>query len=125
MFAIFNCTRNRISLPIGWPWMGEWFGKLEDRASSMFASAADQPEVCARTLAAAQKASPNLKQRLAMLNASGSDMKASAETFEPRYGPNFYNDEWYMVLLGWIITTIAAAQGAPFWFQLLRRVINR
>jgi hypothetical protein len=28
-------------------------------------------------------------------------------------------------LLGWLVTCLAGAQGAPFWFDLLRRATNR
>jgi hypothetical protein len=31
---------------------------------------------------------------------------------------------WFKVLFGWLITAIAIAMGAPFWFDLLSRVMN-
>jgi hypothetical protein len=45
--------------------------------------------------------------------------------FTPQFGPNFRTDPWYAILLGWLITTFAAAQGAPFWFDLLRKITAR
>lgn len=30
--------------------------------------------------------------------------------------------EWYLKFLGWFITGLAAAQGSPFWFDILRRI---
>ena len=32
--------------------------------------------------------------------------------------------QWFTTLLGWIISAIAIAQGAPFWFDLLNKVVN-
>lgn len=32
--------------------------------------------------------------------------------------------DWVVKVLGWIITAIAVSLGAPFWFDLLRKVVN-
>jgi hypothetical protein len=32
---------------------------------------------------------------------------------------------WILKLFGWLITGMAAAQGAPFWFDLLKKLTNR
>lgn len=48
-----------------------------------------------------------------------------AAQFQPVYGPDPARDPWIYVILGWLITTVAAAQGAPFWFDLLRKLVSR
>jgi len=45
--------------------------------------------------------------------------------FQPVYGPDPARDPWQFVILGWLITMVAAAQGAPFWFDLLRKLLSR
>jgi len=50
---------------------------------------------------------------------------AYAAQFQPVYGPDPARDPWIYVILGWLITTVAAAQGAPFWFDLLRKLVSR
>jgi hypothetical protein len=32
--------------------------------------------------------------------------------------------DWAMKLLGWVITALAISLGAPFWFDLLRKLVN-
>ncbi len=32
--------------------------------------------------------------------------------------------EWAMKVLGWIVTALAISLGAPFWFDLLRKLVN-
>ena len=32
--------------------------------------------------------------------------------------------EWYYKYLGWFITGLAASQGSPFWFDILRRLVG-
>jgi hypothetical protein len=51
--------------------------------------------------------------------------KSYATQFQPVYGPDPARDPWIYVILGWLITTVAAAQGAPFWFDLLRKLVSR
>lgn len=48
-----------------------------------------------------------------------------AAQFQPVYGPDPARDPLIYVLFGWLITTVAAAQGAPFWFDLLRKLVSR
>ena len=31
---------------------------------------------------------------------------------------------WAVKILGWIVTALAISMGAPFWFDLLRKVVN-
>ena len=42
-----------------------------------------------------------------------------------QYGPDFKTEAAWKILLGWLITIVAAAQGAPFWFSAIRRVAGR
>ena len=48
-----------------------------------------------------------------------------AADFQPVFGPDPARDPWLYVVLGWLITMVAAAQGAPFWFDLLRKLLSR
>jgi hypothetical protein len=48
-----------------------------------------------------------------------------SKSFEREFGPNFKTDPPLMILLGWLITVLAAAQGAPFWFNLIQKVVKR
>jgi len=32
--------------------------------------------------------------------------------------------DWYIKYLGWFVTGLAAAQGSPFWFDILRRLVG-
>jgi hypothetical protein len=50
---------------------------------------------------------------------------AYATQFTPVYGPDPTRDPWLYVFGGWLITTAAAAQGAPFWFNLLKKLVAR
>jgi len=42
-----------------------------------------------------------------------------------QYGPDFHTEAAWKILLGWLITIVAAAQGAPFWFSAIRRIAGR
>ena len=33
-------------------------------------------------------------------------------------------DQWGVKLLGWIVTALSISLGAPFWFDLLRKIVN-
>lgn len=185
MLAIFECTRGRTGLPIGWPWMADAFDQIGTQASTLLGSSSKRTHACGTALATAQM-SDNLKSQLTMLNLSAgqtADVTASielteppapapapqpavqpaaptAETpgpsatepaveepaapatlvalkptpqqiaaasamFTPQYGPTFATDPWWMVLLGWLVMVVAAGQGAPFWFNLLQKMVTR
>jgi hypothetical protein len=186
MLAIFECTRGRTGLPIGWPWMAEAFDQIGTQASTLLGSSSKRTHACGTALATAQM-SENLKSQLTMLNLSAGQTSASvanAETvteppasaptpqpviqpaapttetpdalatepaveepaaaatlvalkptpqqiaaasamFTPQYGPTFATDPWWMVLLGWLVMVVAAGQGAPFWFNLLQKMVSR
>lgn len=50
------------------------------------------------------------------------DWEAAAQTQDPRIAST--TNGWLLKLVGWLITGFAASQGAPFWFDLLNRVVN-
>ena len=81
------------------------------------------PAPTAEELAAAKaKADAEAKAKADKQNAAA---KTYAAQFQPVYGPDPARDPWIYVILGWLITTVAAAQGAPFWFDLLRKLVSR
>jgi hypothetical protein len=32
--------------------------------------------------------------------------------------------DWVIKVLGWIVTALAVSLGAPFWFDLLKKLVN-
>ncbi len=38
--------------------------------------------------------------------------------------PPDHSTNWFLKLVGIILTSVAAAQGAPFWFDILKKVVN-
>lgn len=209
LLFLYQCKRNLIVLPIGWPWMGALIDRIDAHApkptsanpveqQALDSGADPQAVACAAALSNTDL-SPAARQRLSMLgmpslaasapspspsaapaspfsapavapapNAKPSTaaspapgvgasptppaspapaatpspeikpaavatpvgvvdpkaLQASVKTFERRFGPNFASDPWYTVLLGWIIMTLGAAQGAPFWFDLLKKLLQ-
>jgi hypothetical protein len=47
---------------------------------------------------------------------------SAADCSEDRQWPT--GDEWFLKVLGILITVLAVSQGAPFWFDLLQKVVN-
>jgi hypothetical protein len=192
LLFFYECRRNLMVLPVGWPWMAELVDHLAVRATEVTNRIADidvdpnetgaarQARTCAQRLSdvafspeaaeqmqllgfnrvapadeeepeeaapveeaapaatptapaeAAPAPAPALAESLTPppIEAAGTDTKGvkftvSASEFMPQFGPNFRTDPWYAILIGWLITTFAAAQGAPFWFDLLRKLIDR
>ena len=62
---------------------------------------------------------------LVTLKPSPQQIAAASAMFTPQYGPTFATDPWWMVLLGWLVMVVAAGQGAPFWFNLLQKMVSR
>jgi hypothetical protein len=54
----------------------------------------------------------------------GWTFKKAANADDPRAFPTSAG-EWALKLIGILITGMAAAQGAPFWFDLMRKLISR
>ncbi|QKG55223.1 hypothetical protein GKZ68_00355 [Hymenobacter sp. BRD128] len=42
----------------------------------------------------------------------------------PFFGPQSQSQPWWHTLLGWVLTAAALSVGAPFWFDLLCRLVN-
>jgi hypothetical protein len=128
MLSIYQCTRNKIQLPLGWPWMAEAVDSLarsdlgrqvrlpseKDSCNAAINSANTTPEVKAKLLALGINATP------AQPAGIKSDIKP-----DRKFGPSFATDNPGMILLGWLLATFAAAQGAPFWFDALKKVLRR
>lgn len=62
---------------------------------------------------------------LVALKPTQQQIAAASAMFTPQYGPTFATDPWWMVLLGWFVMVVAAGQGAPFWFNLLQKMVAR
>lgn len=122
MLALYQCTSKQVSLPIGWPWMADMTERFRSSDVASFVRLPTEQEACA---AVAQQASeaPELQNRLADL--SGGQMAIGGGEPERKFGPSFATDNPALILLGWTIMIFAAAQGAPFWFELLRKMIRR
>jgi len=62
---------------------------------------------------------------LATVKPTPQQIAAASAMFTPQFGPTFTTDPWWMVLLGWLVMVVAAGQGAPFWFNLLQKMVAR
>ena len=126
MLAVFQCSRNEISFPVGWPWMGDALDSFANSEVASFVHLPTEKEACA---AAVQRASdsPALQAKLAEMGKAPLTPATtqSTEASFRQYGPSFATDSSLVILLGWLVMTFAAAQGAPFWFDALRRVLMR
>jgi hypothetical protein len=119
MLSFYQCAESRLSLPIGWAWMSGVVDAAKNSKVGNSLLGADQ-QTCQRALGlASASGDPALKASLAKLNASG------ATNFKKEYGPSFETDNPFLIFAGWLITVIAAGQGAPFWFNLLQRFIKK
>jgi hypothetical protein len=110
MLAVLNCQKNQTSLPIGWPWMA---GALDSLGKSAASSLLSKEQKSCQEAAAKVEGDPEARALV------------QGKTFEREFGPNFKTDSPMLILLGWLITVIAAAQGAPFWFNLIQKVVKR
>lgn len=117
LLTVFECAQGNSDLPIGWGQMWEWIGELR--------SARAQQNPCAAAVERAQ-ANPALAARLADLQVRAPQQAAAAVGADTHlYGPDFKRNGVLEVLAGWLITVLAAAQGAPFWFNAIRRIAGR
>jgi hypothetical protein len=123
LFAVLKCRESQTSLPIGWPWMAgvlDSFGRSSKpdaegetvQTTPQTSILSEEDRVCGEAVRKVE-ADGNLKSLVA------------SNQFEREYGPNFKTDPAWMILLGWLITVLAAAQGAPFWFNLIQKVVRR
>jgi len=122
MLALYQCTSKQVSLPIGWPWMADIAERFRSSNVSNFVRLPTEQEACASV---AQQAADAPEQQARLAGLTGAQMAVSAIQPEQKFGPSFATDNPALILLGWTIMIFAAAQGAPFWFELLRKMIQR
>jgi hypothetical protein len=103
--ALTTAEVNAISLPIG------WIGKPQPLNSKGLVTGSDnKTSVCA------------------MVPLKGDDLYGiplAGQCFPITNAPIIYDlSGWFQKILGLLITGLAAAQGAPFWFDILKKIIN-
>lgn len=118
MYTIFRCTESRIDLPVGWPWMADVVSRLNK------VSGPQQQDPCREAMDAAEQ-DGMLKVQLSEFQQRVPRTVAGAAKSGPLYGASFDRNGILEVLLGWLITMVAAAQGAPFWFNAIRKIVGR
>lgn len=143
LLTVVRCATGDSDIPVGWDWMAGVVQSVSER------SALESNNACAD---ARQRIAGNavLEQRLAVLEArapqvtltstetaasaagatsvqplAASSPTTAAEQAQPIYGPTFRRNGIWETLLGWLIVVVAAAQGAPFWFNAIRRIVGR
>ena len=142
LLTVVRCATGDSDIPVGWDWMAATIQSVSER------TAANSNNACAD---AQQRVgdNPALQQRLAVLearapqvalvstaDAAEPDAAATEETAPTQratstaeatalYGPTFERNGIWETLLGWLIVIVAAAQGAPFWFNAIRRIVGR
>ncbi len=137
LLTVVRCATGDSDIPVGWDWMAAAIQSVSERAS------ANSNNACAD---AQQRVGDNpvLQQRLAVLEARAPQVSlvGEADAAEPGqdegsqratptaeatafYGPTFERNGVWETLLGWLIVIVAAAQGAPFWFNAIRRIVGR
>jgi predicted component of type VI protein secretion system len=123
LLTIFECAKGQSDMPVGWPWMASVVEKLG--VESGREACADARQAVEGNAALAARLA-EFEQRVPAAAASASDESAQDEVeVQPLYGPTFERNGVLEVLLGWLITIVAAAQGAPFWFNAIRRIAGR
>lgn len=122
MLALYQCSSKQISLPVGWPWMATLTERFRQSDVATFVRLPSDQEACRAVMEQAADA-PELQDRLASL--AGGIAPVGAMEPERKFGPSFATDNPALILLGWTIMILAAAQGAPFWFEILRKMIHR
>jgi hypothetical protein len=51
-------------------------------------------------------------------------LEANAIGREPNRAESFKSGAWITKFAGWVLTALAVTLGAPFWFDLLNRLVN-
>ena len=103
--ALTTAEFSAISLPIG------WIGKPHPLSSKGFVTDSDnKTAVCA------------------VIPLKGDDLygfPVAGQCFPITNAPFIYDlSGWFQKILGLLITGLAAAQGAPFWFDILKKIVN-
>lgn len=116
MWTVFQCAKGRSDIPVGWGWMADVVSRIDAKQ--------ERNDPCNDAIESAAS-DPALQQRLVKFQDRLPQAVAGAAKQEHLYGPTFERNGVWEVLLGWLITIVAAAQGAPFWFNALRKVAGR
>lgn len=120
ILSLYKCAESRLSLPIGWEWMANAADALKATGDQNTLNGGDEAAACEKAIAsAATSANAALADSLTRLQ-----LKPTTK-FEREYGPNFETDHPMLIFAGWLVMMIAAAQGAPFWFDLLKKFVAR
>ena len=130
MLSVYQCTRNRIQLPLGWPWMADAVDSLSRSDLGRQVHVPSEKESCNNALNSANTTEPvkTKLQALGIASTSPTPTRAKGKGDimpDRKFGPSFSTDNPGMILLGWLLATFAAAQGAPFWFDALKKVLQR
>jgi hypothetical protein len=128
MLSVYQCTRSKIQLPVGWPWMADAVNSLSHSALGRQVQVPSEKAACDAALNS-QNTTPEVKAKLSTLGISATPsqpagVKADIKP-DRKFGPSFATDNPGLILLGWLLATFAAAQGAPFWFDALKKVLGR
>jgi len=116
--SVLACVKGDSDLPIGWPWMAQLVELARARVD-----AATHQTACQRAVEAAD-GDPALQASLELVG-SRAQVIAAGSPAAHHYGPDFTTDGVWQILIGWMITIVAAAQGAPFWFNAIRKVAGK
>lgn len=121
------CLRNDLGIPIGWQRSDQLFKRVYG-----WVVGPDADGVSPRVndlLKFTGKIDESCSASLDALGLEGTDFEANLKNkgylVEPHYGPQPGQDPFFLIFLGWVITAIAVAQGAPFWFDMLQRLTKR
>lgn len=135
LLTVVRCATGDSDIPVGWDWMAALVQNVQER------SALESNNACSHARHLVQ-GNEVLEERLAMLEArapqvaltsgetsiqpiAGAQPTTAVEQAQPMYGPTFERNGVWEALLGWLIVIVAAAQGAPFWFNAIRRIVGR
>ncbi|MEY4752650.1 MAG: hypothetical protein RJA44_325, partial [Pseudomonadota bacterium] len=124
--------------PLGWQWCRVSSSSNESCAIKKERESQEEAAQAALTVSPAASASTSAPAGSAAAAAASAPIAASsaaasapqdaasaatAAPAAPRHLQIDWPDSWLLALAGWLITALAALLGAPFWFDLLSRLI--
>jgi len=130
LLTVVRCATGDSDIPVGWKWMADAVQNVRRQTAATVSNA------CADAQQRLGSGDSELRQRLAVLQAetpqltlvptaAAASRANDATEINALYGPTFKRNGVWETLLGWLIVIIAAAQGAPFWFNAIRRIVGR
>lgn len=96
--------------------------RLYNDSALRAALVASAEEIVKQPATAGENSGKKLEQVQAQLGKMQFPLGWSAGTEsqpQPSHGPS-----WWITIIGWIITALAVSLGAPFWFDILGKIIN-